>query len=146
MSLETEIKLRRPGTRAASATSRWCPAASSSPPPSADTAARKPPPIVAVELPGFLADAYAKALARLPEISVILYSEEAGPNTQQRPATTKTIAPSTSPSSRPIRSPKRCARREEIGAEVIFLEPDSNDRPHLARRLSGHLFDPPHRP
>src|SRR5439155_9142288 len=36
------------------------------------------PRIVAVELPGFLADAYRRALARLPEISVILYSDESG--------------------------------------------------------------------
>src|SRR5271155_293542 len=36
------------------------------------------PPIVAVELPGFLAQSYTRALARLPEMSVILYSDETG--------------------------------------------------------------------
>src|SRR5277367_270957 len=35
------------------------------------------PPVVAVELPGFLADVYRRALARLPEMSVILYTDEA---------------------------------------------------------------------
>src|SRR5580698_5839375 len=34
------------------------------------------PRIVAVELPGFLERAYIRALARLPEMSVILYSDE----------------------------------------------------------------------
>src|SRR5260221_7991353 len=36
------------------------------------------PKIVAVELPGFLKKAYRRALARLPEMSVILYMAEAG--------------------------------------------------------------------
>src|SRR5271155_2887136 len=35
------------------------------------------PAIVAVELPGFLADIYRRALARLPEITVVLYADEA---------------------------------------------------------------------
>ena len=36
------------------------------------------PAIVAVELPGFLRKAYFRALARLPEMSVILYMAETG--------------------------------------------------------------------
>ena len=36
------------------------------------------PQIVAVELPGFLEPAYRRALQRLPEMSVILYTAEAG--------------------------------------------------------------------
>src|ERR1700693_6587898 len=34
------------------------------------------PGVVAVELPGFLAPSYQRALARLPEMSVILYHDE----------------------------------------------------------------------
>src|SRR5271163_2054457 len=34
------------------------------------------PRYIAVELPGFLADTYRRALSRLPEISVILYTVE----------------------------------------------------------------------
>ena len=58
------------------------------------------PAIVAVELPGSLEDTYRKPLARLPEMSVILY----------RRSRRTTSAASTSRSSRAIRSPKRCAR------------------------------------
>ena len=35
------------------------------------------PPLIAVELPGFLAGTYRRALARLPEMTVILYTDEA---------------------------------------------------------------------
>src|SRR5271170_4773428 len=34
------------------------------------------PLVIAVELPGFLADTYRRALTRLPEITVILYTDE----------------------------------------------------------------------
>src|ERR1700688_1637555 len=40
------------------------------------------PPLIAVELAGFLADAYRRALARLPQMSVILYTDES--NDQDR--------------------------------------------------------------
>ena len=80
------------------------------------------PQIVAVELPGFLETAYRRALARLPEMSVILYIGR---------TRTRTTARSTCRSSRPIRSPKRCARPKKSAREIMFLEPDSNERPHL---------------
>jgi len=78
------------------------------------------PKIVAVELPGFLRDAYTRALARLPEISVILYTDES----EDERATYVPVEPAD-----PFTEALRTAG--EIGAEVIFLEPDSIDRPHL---------------
>jgi hypothetical protein len=76
------------------------------------------PRIVAVELPGFLAGAYQRALTVLPEISVILYNED-----EDRAAYVP-VEPAD-----PFTEALRTAR--EIGAEVIFLEPDTNERPHL---------------
>ena len=55
------------------------------------------------------------------------------------------IARSTFRSSRPIRSRRALRTAEEIGAEVMFLEPDSTERPHLPDTLSRYLRDPPHR-
>ena len=69
----------------------------------------------------FWPSTYRRALERLPEMSVILYTDEDRRRSRR----------SMFRSSRPIRSPRRCARPQEIGAEVIFLEPDSNERPHL---------------
>ena len=78
------------------------------------------PRIVAVELPGSLEDAYLQALARLPEMSVILYpdprDEERGVYVPVEPCDPFTEA---------VRSGL------EIDAEVVFIEPDSGDRPHL---------------
>ena len=79
------------------------------------------PPIVAVELPGFLETAYRRALARLPEMSVILYTEESGEDDR---AVYVPIEPAD-----PFTEALRTA--EEIGAQILFLEPDSNERPHL---------------
>jgi hypothetical protein len=81
---------------------------------------RDKPKIVAVELPGSLEDVYLQALARLPEMSVILYpdpaDEERGIYVPVEPCDPFTEA---------VRSAL------EIDAEVIFMEPDSGDRPHL---------------
>src|SRR5262245_49985579 len=79
------------------------------------------PRIVAMELPGFITDAYRKAVSRLPEISVILYSEESG---EEDRAIYVPVEPAD-----PFTEALRTA--EEIGAEVLFLEPDTNERPHL---------------
>jgi hypothetical protein len=78
------------------------------------------PGVVAVELPGFLAASYQRALARLPELSVILYHEE--------DADDRAIFVPVEPCD-PFIEALRTA--EEIGAQVIFLEPDSAERPHL---------------
>ncbi len=78
------------------------------------------PKIVAVELPRFLQKAYRKALARLPEMSVLLYSDEA----DDERAVYVPVEPAD-----PFTEALRTA--EEIGADVLFLEPDSIERPHL---------------
>ncbi|HVO96629.1 MAG TPA: hypothetical protein VMT15_01115 [Bryobacteraceae bacterium] len=80
------------------------------------------PPIVAVELPGFLAEHYERALQRLPEMSVILYLPDV--NNDDNPAVYVPVEP-TDPFIEALRSAR------EIGAEILFLEPDSADRPHL---------------
>ena len=80
------------------------------------------PPVIAVELPGFLAESYGKALNRLPEMSVILYIPEK--NDDDNPALYVPVEPAD-----PFTEALRTAH--ELGAEIIFLEPDSADRPHL---------------
>jgi hypothetical protein len=81
---------------------------------------RERPRIVAVELPGSLEDAYLQALARLPEMSVIVYGdpkeEERGIFVPVEPCDPFTEAVRTG---------------LEIDAEVVFIEPDVAERPHL---------------
>jgi len=81
---------------------------------------REKPAIIAVELPGSLEDAYLQALARLPEMSVILYpdpqDDERGIYVPVEPCDPFTEAVRTG---------------LEVDAEVIFIEPASGDRPHL---------------
>ena len=90
------------------------------------------PGIVAVELPGFLAASYQKALARLPEMSVILYHREpargqAGTGRESDDDEQAIYVP-VEPCDPFIEALRTAA---EIGAQVIFLEPDSAERPHL---------------
>jgi len=80
------------------------------------------PPIIAVELPGFLAETYRKALNRLPEMSVILYIPDK--NDDDNPALYVPVEP-TDPFTEALRT------AHELGSEILFLEPDSADRPHL---------------
>src|SRR5580658_6304259 len=82
------------------------------------------PPVIAVELPGFLADTYRRALARLPEITVILYTDESDAQSDEARAVYVPVEPAD-----PFTEALRTA--QAIGAEVIFLEPDSLERPHL---------------
>ena len=89
------------------------------------------PGVVAVELPGFLAPSYQRALARLPEMSVILYHDEDGDD--------RAIFVPVEPCD-PFVEALRTA--EEIGAQVIFLEPDFGRTSALAGHLSRHLRDP----
>ena len=85
------------------------------------------PKIVAVELPEFLAPTYRKALARLPEMSVILY-DEPQPNASVYDSDGRAIYIPVEPAD-PFVEALRTA--EEIGAETVFLEPALNERPHL---------------
>jgi hypothetical protein len=80
------------------------------------------PPIIAVELPGFLADSYKRALERLPEMSVILYLSDK--NDDENPAVYVPVEPA-DPFTEALRSAL------ELGSEILFLEPDSADRPHI---------------
>jgi hypothetical protein len=81
---------------------------------------RERPKIVAVELPGSLEDVYLQTLARLPEMTVILYPD---PKDDER-AIYVPVEPCD-----PFTEAVRTAL--EIDAEVIFIEPESGDRPHL---------------
>ena len=81
---------------------------------------REQPKIVAVELPSALEDVYLQALARLPEMSVILYPD---PQDDER-AVYVPVEPC-DPFTEAVRTGL------EIDAEVIFIEPDLGDRPHL---------------
>jgi hypothetical protein len=80
------------------------------------------PPIIAVELPGFLSDFYQRALDRLPQMSVILYIPDT--NDDDNPALYVPVEPAD-----PFTEALRTA--QELGSEILFLEPDSADRPHL---------------
>lgn len=78
------------------------------------------PEVVAVELPGWLRSAYWRAIDRLPEISVLVYPD---PNDDER-AIYVPVEPA-DPFTEAVRS------AAEIGAEVVFAEPDFGERPHL---------------
>ena len=75
------------------------------------------PRVVAVELPATLETVYRKAVDRLPEVSVIFYED--GDSTIYLP-----VEPCD-----PFVEAIRTAL--EIGAEVIFADPDTRNRPHL---------------
>jgi hypothetical protein len=89
------------------------------------------PAVVAVELPETLEEAWLEAIQRLPQISVIFYND---PSTrpharfegdeESAPAVYVPIEPS-DPFVEAIRT------AQEIGAQIVFADPDSNERPHL---------------
>ena len=81
---------------------------------------RAKPQVVAVELPTTLRDAYLRAVERLPEMSVILYSDEQ----EDDRAVYVPVEPAD-----PFTEAIRTAR--EIGAEIVFADPDAGERPHL---------------
>jgi len=81
---------------------------------------REKPQVIAVELPTTLRDAYLRAVERLPEMSVILYNDEQ----EEDRAIYVPVEPSD-----PFTEAIRAAR--EIGAEVVFADPDAGERPHL---------------
>lgn len=83
---------------------------------------RHRPPVVAVELPATLQQAYLRALERLPEISVIFYTDDTGGEDDR--AVYLPVEPA-DPFTEAIRTAL------EIGAEVVFADPDVGERPHL---------------
>ena len=85
------------------------------------------PAVVAVELPATLEGVYLDALQRLPQISVIFYTDpvnRARPDAEPDQAVYVPVEPA-DPFVEAIRS------AQEIGAQVVFADPDSNERPHL---------------
>lgn len=78
------------------------------------------PQIVAVELPVMLEPAYLRAVERLPEMSVVLYPDEK----DEERAVYVPVEPA-DPFTEAVRS------AQEIGAQLMFLEPDVSDRPHI---------------
>jgi hypothetical protein len=86
---------------------------------------RERPDVVAVELPTTLQTAWMRAVARLPEISVILYPDDsqAGRTDQDNAVYVPVEA------SDPFAEAVRTAR--ELGAEILFADPELGPRPHL---------------
>src|ERR1019366_8877763 len=82
---------------------------------------RDRPEVVALELPVTLQAAWMRAVSRLPEISVIVYPDEDGGEDQ---AVYVPIEPS-DPFTEAIRTGL------EVGAEIVFADPDAGLRPHL---------------
>ncbi|MBS1872844.1 MAG: hypothetical protein JSU00_06495 [Acidobacteria bacterium] len=82
------------------------------------------PAVVAVELPGMIRKDFLRAVERLPEMSVIVYPEAGGDDEEDERAIYVPVEPAD-----PFTEAVRTAN--EIGAEVVFIEPDHGDRPHL---------------
>jgi hypothetical protein len=81
---------------------------------------RDRPSVIAVELPASIEDTYLQALARLPEMSVIVY-----PDPQDDERLIYVPVEPTDPFTEAVRTGL------EADATVIFMEPHSGDRPHL---------------
>jgi hypothetical protein len=97
------------------------------------------PKVVAVELPGSLERAYLRAVERLPEITVLMYPDASASATPvkdeedewQQGAVFVAVEPAD-----PFVEAVRTAR--EIGAEIVFMEPELRDKPHI----EDHAPDP----
>jgi len=81
---------------------------------------RDRPQAVALELPVTLQQQFLRAVARLPEISVIVYPDENDPE--------RAIYVPVEPAD-PFVEAIRTAN--ETGADIVFADPDSGERPHL---------------
>ena len=84
---------------------------------------REKPQVVALELPIALQQQYVRAVARLPEMSVIFYPDDA-----ERENAERAIYVPVEPAD-PFVEAIRTAM--ETGADVVFADPDSGERPHL---------------
>jgi hypothetical protein len=92
------------------------------------------PDVVAVELPETLEDAYLDAIRRLPQISVVFYNDTTlgakpadsvySPHADDDRSVYVPVEPA-DPFVEAIRS------AQEIGARVVFADPDSTERPHV---------------
>ena len=82
---------------------------------------RQRPQTIALELPATLQDAWMRAVARLPEMSLIFYPDETSDLDR---AVYVPIEPA-DPFTEAIRTGL------ETGAEIVFVDPDAGRRPHL---------------
>ena len=82
---------------------------------------RERPEVVAVELPATLQDAWMRAVSRLPEMSLIFYPDETAGYDQ---AIYVPVEPA-DPFTEAIRT------GIEIGAEIVFVDPDAGQRKTL---------------
>lgn len=82
---------------------------------------RDRPQVVALELPATLQDAWVRAVGRLPEMSLIFYPDETGGDDQ---AVYVPVEPA-DPFTEAVRTGL------EVGAEIVFADPDAGTRPHL---------------
>ncbi len=79
------------------------------------------PQVVAVELPVTLQAAWMRAVGRLPEMSLIFYPDESGGEDE---AVYVPVEPA-DPFTEAVRS------GQEVGAEIVFADPEAGRRPHL---------------
>ncbi len=84
-----------------------------------DEIRREPPAIVAVELPSTLEESFQRAVKRLPEISIIIYDDEASGDAVYVPVEV----------SDPFVEGLRTAAELEL--QTVFLDPDLSERPHV---------------
>ncbi len=78
------------------------------------------PEVVAVELPGWLQAAYLAAIERLPRLTALVYPED-----QESERAVYLVVEPADPFVEAVRT------AFELGADVLFIEPDAVDRPHL---------------
>lgn len=99
---------------------------------------REQPDVVAVELPETLEDAYLDAIRRLPQISVIFYNDTTlGGKSGESVYSAR--ADSANGDDRSVYVPVEPAdpfieairTAQEIGARVVFADPDATERPHV---------------
>jgi hypothetical protein len=81
------------------------------------------PQVVAIELPGSLEREYRAAMDRMPRMSVILIADDADEDDER--ATYIPVEPA-DPFVEALRS------AQELGAEIVFLEPATHEKPHVA--------------
>src|SRR6516165_12221563 len=82
---------------------------------------RERPQVIAVELPETLRPAWLRAVERLPEMSLIFYPDESAGDDQ---AIYVPVEPA-DPFTEAIRT------GIEVGAEIVFADPEAGERPHL---------------
>ncbi len=86
---------------------------------------RTRPDVVAVELPATLEDLYLDAVRRLPQISVIFYNDTAYRRDAEAEQSVYVPVEPADPFVEAIRT------AQEIGAQVVFADPDATERPHI---------------